>query len=59
SQIPLFSIAVIGLLPWGSNGYDKSKNPVSNHDFVTPYELVPIGYCKHKRGLKPADHKLP
>jgi hypothetical protein len=31
-QIPLFKMTIIGLLPWGSGGHDKSKNPVNNHE---------------------------
>ncbi len=27
-------------------------------DLVGPYDPVPIGYGRYKKGLRPADHKL-
>ena len=33
SQIHLFKIMIVGPLPWGSGGHDKSKNPVNNHGY--------------------------
>ena len=31
SQIPLFKMMIVGPLPWGSGGHNKSQNPVNNH----------------------------
>jgi len=31
SRIPLFKMTIVGPLPWGSSGHDKSKNPVNSH----------------------------
>jgi hypothetical protein len=39
-------------------GLEDKIPAAGNVDFVTPYDPVPIGYCRHKKGLKPADHKL-
>jgi len=32
SQIPAFKMTIVGPLPSGSSGHDKSKNPVNGHD---------------------------
>ena len=42
---------------WGL-GMEDQIPAAANVDFVTPYDPVPIGYLKHKKGIKPADHKL-
>jgi len=42
---------------WGMGLEDKIPAAASV-DFVTPYDPVGIGYCRYKKGLKPADHKL-
>jgi len=31
SQVSPFKMTIVGLLPWGSSGHDKSKDPVNNH----------------------------
>ena len=43
---------------WGLGMEDRIP-AAAKVDFVTPYDPVPIGYCKHRKGVKPADHKLP
>ncbi len=40
-------------------GMDDKIPPKSNVDFVGQYDPNKIGMGKHKRGLKPSDHKLP
>ena len=29
----LFNMTIVGPLPWGSSGHDRSENPVNNHEF--------------------------
>ena len=36
AQNPLFKIAIVGPLPWGSSGHDKRKHPVNNHGHFEP-----------------------
>jgi hypothetical protein len=43
---------------WAMGMEDKIP-PKSKVVFVGPYEPNKIGTGKHKKGLKPSDHKLP
>ncbi len=42
---------------WGL-GMEDRISAKSNVDLVGPYDPVPIGFGKHKRGVKPSDHGL-
>lgn len=42
---------------WGM-GMEGKIPAAANVGFVTPYDPVPIGYCRYKKGVKPANHKL-
>ena len=42
---------------WGL-GMEDEMPECAEVDIVGKYEPVPIGFGKHKKGLKPADHKL-
>jgi len=42
---------------WGMGLEDKIP-AAANVDFVTPYDPVDIGYCRYRKGVKPADHKM-
>jgi len=39
-------------------GMEEKIPPKSNVDIVGTYDPNPIGFGKHKKGLKPSDHKL-
>ena len=39
-------------------GLEKKISASSNVDLIGSYDPNPIGIGKHKKGLKPSDHKL-
>lgn len=39
-------------------GMEDKIPAAANVDFVSPYDPADIGYCRFKKGIKPADYKM-